>query len=163
MTFARTNGAPQGQAAISQAHLGRIDLAVARGDSSGASRACEDAYHAARHDRSWEGLIDVGAACLRVGEAGPRWPAIPLARRAYFAAFFLAYQQESLDGVVRAARAFAALGDRQSVDECLGLADLMVFDDGEARGRLHALVADLGVPYARSALTSEDVATSATT
>lgn len=61
---------------------------------------------------------------MRIGRAsGSRKAYKALAREAYLAALFHARQQGSLDGLLRTAQAFAALGDREMVDPCLHLAE----------------------------------------
>jgi hypothetical protein len=125
-------------------HLQNVDRALGQRDLDGARRAWENAHLAAVESLSWEGLIATGHACLRVGGAtGARPSAEATARRAYFAALYRACRENSFDGILRAAEAFDDLGDREVVDECLGLAELQV--DGEAaRLRLSALVGRLG-------------------
>jgi 16S rRNA (cytosine967-C5)-methyltransferase len=59
-------------------------------------------------------------------------------RRIYLAALFRARQQESLDGVLRTAEAFAGLGDRELVDRCLRIAESLAarVPDAQARERV---------------------------
>ena len=62
----------------------------------------------------------------------------------YFAALYRACRDNSFEGIIHAAEAFANLGDREVVEECLGLAALHV--DGEGgRQRLSSLAQRLGV------------------
>ena len=49
--------------------LQRIDTAVAGGDARGAMQAWEMAYRAAMRARTPEGMLEVGRAALRIGEA----------------------------------------------------------------------------------------------
>jgi hypothetical protein len=89
---------------------------------------------------SWEDLIAIGDARLRVGGAVGARPSGELAaRRVYFAALYRACCEESLEGILRAAEAFADLGDGEVVEECLGLAELKV-ESEEAHRRASALV-----------------------
>jgi hypothetical protein len=126
-------------------HLRAVDRALGQSDVDGARRAWENAHLAAVESLSWEGLIETGHACLRIGGASSARPAAePTARRAYFAALYRACRENSFEGILRAAEAFADLGDRDVVDECLGLAELQV-DGKEARRRLSTLVQRLGV------------------
>jgi hypothetical protein len=82
----------------------------------------------------WEDLIEAGRACLRIGNAtGARPSGEPAARRAYFAALYRACREDSFEGILRAAEAFDDLGDREVVEECLGLAELRA--DGAQRRR----------------------------
>jgi hypothetical protein len=127
-------------------HLRTVNVALLEGDVSGARRAWDSAHLAAVESLSWEGLIETGHACLRIGDAAATRPAAePTARRAYFAALYRACRENSLDGILRAAEAFADLSDHEVVEECLGLAELQV-DGDEARQRLSSLVQHLGVP-----------------
>ena len=124
-------------------HLRSVDRALGQSDLAGARQAWENAHLAAVESLSWEGLIATGHACLRVGGAmGTRPAAEATARRAYFAALYRACRENSFDGILRAAEAFDDLGDREVVEECLGLAELQV-DGDTTRQRLSALVGRL--------------------
>jgi hypothetical protein len=126
-------------------HLRAVDHALGASDVPGAQRAWEQAHLAAVESLSWEGLIATGHACLRIGRAaGAGAAAEPTARRAYFAALYRACRENSFDGILRAAEAFADLGDGEVVEECLGLAELQV-DGEDTRQRLSTLVQRLGV------------------
>jgi inactivated superfamily I helicase len=120
--------------------------ALLQRDVKAARQAWEEAHLAAVGSARWDGLIEVGDAYLRIGLAsGSREAAEATARKAYFAALFRACQKESFDGILRTAEAFAALGDRQVVEECTGLAELLAPDDN-ARGRVRGLLARFAVP-----------------
>ena len=125
-------------------HLRAVEHALGRNDLDGARQAWESAHLAAVESLSWEGLIATGQACLRIGGAtGGRPSAEPAARRAYFAALYRACRANSFDGILCAAEAFADLGDREVVEECLGLAELQ--GEGEpTRRRVAALAGRLG-------------------
>ena len=124
-------------------HLRNVDRALGQSDLTGARQAWENAHLAAVESLSWEGLIATGHACLRVGGAtGARRSAEATARRAYFAALYRACRVNSFDGILRAAEAFDDLGDREVVEECLGLAELQV-DGDTTRQRLSALIGRL--------------------
>jgi hypothetical protein len=131
-------------------HLRAMDQALGQRDVDEARRAWESARLAAVESFSWKGLIAAGQACLRIGGAtGGRTAAEPAARRAYFAALYRACQENSFEGILRAAEAFDDLGDREVVEECLCLAELQV--DGEhARRRVAAFAGRLGVTRAPS-------------
>jgi hypothetical protein len=124
-------------------HLRAVERALGRHDVDGARQAWESAHLAAVESLSWEGLIATGQACLQIGHAsGGRRAAEPAARRAYFAALYRACRANSFDGILCAAEAFADLGDREVVEECLGLAELQ--GEGEpTRLRVAALVGRL--------------------
>lgn len=65
-------------------------------------------------------VLDVGDASLRVGDGtGSPARARVSARHAYRAALFRARAQRSVDGVLRAADAFARLGDRDVTEGAL--------------------------------------------
>ncbi len=121
------------------APLQAAERALEQDDPSGAVRAWEQAHLAAVESLSWEGLIAAGDLYLRIGRRTGTLPAADAtARRAFFAALYRACRENSFDGVLRAAGAFADLGDREVVDECLGLAELLV-DGDERRQRLDDL------------------------
>jgi hypothetical protein len=125
-------------------HLKAAERALGRQDGAGALRAWEHAHLAAVESLSWEGLIAAGHAYLRIGRTvSPLQGAEATARRAYFAALYRACRDNSFDGVLRAADAFAELGDRDVVDECLGLAELLA-DGEEPRRRLTTMLDRFG-------------------
>jgi len=87
-------------------------------------RAMNEAYRAALGTRTWEGMLAVGEASLRLGRAAhqgstPRAEA----RRAYLTALFRARGERSLPGVLRTGEAFAALGDRDAVAQSIHIAE----------------------------------------
>ena len=111
-----------------------MDRALGQRDIDEAQRAWESAHLAAVESPSWEGLIATGEASLRIGDAtAGRTVAELSARRAYFAALYRACRANSFEGILRAAEAFDELGDREVVEECLGLAELQA--DGEQTRR----------------------------
>jgi hypothetical protein len=55
-----------------------------------------------------------------------------MARQAYLDALFCARDRRSVDGVLRAAEAFAALGDRDVVVQSLRIADVLADAEGPA-------------------------------
>ena len=123
------------------AHIQRMDGALARKDVGAAEQAWHAAYLAALASRRWEGRAAVGDAYLRIGQvAGARKTAEAKARTSYLAALFYARQQGSLEGVLRVAEAFAALGDREVAEGCLRMADALAADarDPQARDRVRA-------------------------
>lgn len=124
------------------AHLGRVELALAERNVSAAELAWHAAYVEALRSPRWEGMLEVGEAALRVGGvAGPRKPAEAKARRAYLTVLFRARQHGSLDGVLRAAEAFAALGDREVAEQGLYIAQHLAAraQDADARERVRAV------------------------
>jgi hypothetical protein len=126
-------------------HLRTVDRALGQHDVDQARNAWESAHTAAIASSSWEGLIAAGQACLRIGGAvGARPSAEPEARRAYFAALYRACQENSFEGIMRIAEAFADLGDRDIVEECIGLVQLEQ-DGAGARRHLAAVIGRLGL------------------
>ena len=127
-------------------HLRVMDRALGNHDVDGARRAWESAHLAAVDSLSWEGLLAAGEACLRIGGAiDGRASAEPTARRVFFAALYRACRENSFDGILRTAEAFANLGDREVVEECAGLVELQV-DSEQRRRRVAALIGRLGMP-----------------
>lgn len=130
---------PKNVAAPWAPHIKRVDEALAQKNFSVAVRAWGDAYTAALGSRRWEGMIEVGDAYLRIGERlAYRRAFVAKAREAYLAAVFRARQQRSLDGVLRATEAFAALGDRQVVAQCLTIAKDLAGRDAQAQALVQA-------------------------
>lgn len=105
-------------------HIREMDEALNQKNVPAAERAWHDAYLAAIGVRFWEGMIEVGDASLRIGAGGgfPR-AAEATARRSYLTALLRARQLGSVDGALRTAKAFAALGDHEVVERCLKLAE----------------------------------------
>ncbi len=120
--------------------------ALARKDLAGAEQAWHRAYIAALGSWHWEGLVEVGDVALRIAElSGQRQTAAARARNLYLTALFRARQQNSLDGILRVAEAFARLGDRDVVAQCLRIAERLAVEarDPEAPARVHAFGARL--------------------
>jgi hypothetical protein len=123
------------------ASLRRVDSALAQRNVSVAELEWHRAYVHALRSRRWEGLVEVGNAYLRIADlANGRKLAAGRARRLYLDALFRARQQGSLDGVLRTADAFSALGDREVVAQCLHVAERVAqrTDDPRARERVEA-------------------------
>lgn len=122
-------------------HLEQVKDALARENVRTARQAWHEAYGAALRSRGWEGMIAVGDASLWIGErARDRNTADARARQAYLAALLRARQQGSLDGVLRAAEAFGALGDREMAAQGLRVAENLAVRtrDAAARERVRA-------------------------
>ena len=97
-------------------HLRTMDDALARHDSAAAVRAHDDAHAAVLVAQSWDGMLAVGEATLRLVPYGSSpHSARADARRMYLWALVRARGTGSLAGVLRAGEAFAALGDRDMV------------------------------------------------
>lgn len=128
------------------AHIREVDRALASKNLNAAERAWRDAYLAAGGSRLWQGMVEVGDASLRIGAAaGFPEAAEATARRAYLAGFSRARQLASVDGVLRAAVAFAALGDRDVAEHCLRIAESLAKEAHSAKAwsRVSAFKAQL--------------------
>jgi hypothetical protein len=111
------------------AHIERLDRALAEENVRAADRAWHAAYFAALGSRHWAGMVDVGDAALRLGQVARARRdarvgklAEPRARDAYRLALARARDQQAPAGVLRAAEAFAALGDREAAEQARHLA-----------------------------------------
>ena len=135
-----------------RAALVTLDEALARGDSVAALRAWQQAAEAARMNRGWSGLVEVGDARVRIEAAtNGAVAAVPAARQVYLAALSRARAERSVDGTVRVAEAFSALGDRDVAEQVLRTAASLA-----ARSRDNA--APLRVETARARLLEQSPA-----
>ncbi len=115
-----------GTAAPAEPSRARAPATDAALEARAALRAWHDAYAAALASRGWEPMLEVGDAALGLGDAaGTPEAARARARRAYLHAFTRARRAGSVDGVLRAAQAFADLGDREVAAQCLDVAERM--------------------------------------
>jgi len=137
-----------------RAALGEGDAALARVDSAApagrpgsedlwrayldvAIRVLYDAYGAALESRSWESMIAVGDAFMAVGVGpGNAAGAQMNARQAYLTALIRARRQRSVEGALRSAEAFRRLSDRDAVEQCLHIAEMLAAGDAEAQRRV---------------------------
>ena len=103
--------------------LAPVDRALKSRDVTGAMKAWHPVYAAALRDHGWEGLIAVGDARVRIAQAAgvPRH-AQGQARQIYLTALVRAQRHGSVEGAVRTAAAFAALGDREVAAEAVRIA-----------------------------------------
>lgn len=114
------------------AHIQAMDQAVAEDAPGESVRAWRQAYSAALSHPGWLGLLAVAAASLRLGVfPGLARGAVARARETYWIAFFRARQQHSLTGILHAAEAFSALGDRATVEQCLRVAEGLATRSGD--------------------------------
>ena len=130
-------------------HLRRVDDALAEKNLSAAEEAWGEAYLAALRSRHWAGMVEAGDAARRIGEvAGLPKAGEAKARGAYFAALFRARQERSIDGVLRVAEAFGALGDQGVARRCLTLAKRLAARtrDPDASARVGALSERMTIP-----------------
>lgn len=123
-----------------------VDQALAARDVAGALRAWRRANVVATGSRRWEAVLAVGDAYLRIGDAADiRRAFAGRAREVYLTALFLAREERSVEGVLRAAEAFAALGDRDVADHSLSVARRIADEtrDRTAQARVAAAAARL--------------------
>jgi hypothetical protein len=100
------------------ARLAVIDAALARKEMSRAVFEWRDAYGVALRSRSWESMVAVGDAAVRIDAVASRPAGHPSgfraeARQAYLRALLDARAAGSPEGVQRVAAAFGALGDAE--------------------------------------------------
>jgi hypothetical protein len=93
--------------------LGRAEALLAGGEARRAERAWEEARRAAMRSRMPPGgLIDVGLAYIRIGQAAhDHQMAVSRARQLLLRALFRARERRDVDGMTAAGQAFATLGD----------------------------------------------------
>ena len=119
------------------AYLHVVDKELAHGRVDAAVRAWHDAYGAALHSRSWESMIAVGDAFIRIGRAASTPGGARMnARDAYLIALIRARRDRSVDGALRSAEAFQGLGDRAIVEQCLYIAGQLAAGDERAEQRV---------------------------
>jgi hypothetical protein len=127
------------------AHLQKVEQALGEKNVKTATQAWQRAYRAAVRNPGWEALVEVGDAYVRIGEAaGSRKAFEADARQIYLTAFTRARKQDSFDGVLQAAEAFARLGDQELVQQSLQIAKRLAAQDPEAEADLRAFLARLG-------------------
>ena len=106
-----------------RAHLDVVNSELERGHVDAAVRVWHDAYGAALESRSWESMIAVGDAFIAIGRAsGSARGARVNARDAYLTALIRARRERSVDGALRSAEAFGALGDQAIAAQCRHIA-----------------------------------------
>jgi hypothetical protein len=126
------------------APLDRSAPSVEHGSILTAIRTTEVAHRRAVRDGRWEALIDVGDAYQRIaGRGGAPGTMSQRAHDAYAAALQSARRAESLDGVLRAAEAFAQLGDAHEVELSLLVARDLAGSDPESVADVRAVAVRL--------------------
>jgi hypothetical protein len=131
-------------------HLRRVEDALAQRNVSAADMAWHDAYRAALKSRRWDSMVEVGEAYLRIGEAvRGRKVSEARARELFLTALFRARAQGSLDGVLRTTEAFAALGDREVVEQGLRIAQGLAAQSGDTQAleRVRTVAGRLAVRF----------------
>jgi hypothetical protein len=127
--------------------LTRVDEALQDGDLAAAMAWWREARLSAIRSGEWEGLIEVGDASRRLGEAGGFRPdAESQAREAYLAALLRAERQRSLEGVLRAAGAFGELGDREVTAHAIRIAERQAGRDPRALDYVRSVADRWSVP-----------------
>jgi len=112
------------------AEVGRGDLELAEEQIGPAIRSWERARVAARLSRQWQGLLAVGDAYLRIGDAVDfRRAFVTTARALYLEALERARDEGSVDGVLGANAALSA------IDECLAGEPVIAMAAQAARDR----------------------------
>jgi hypothetical protein len=133
----RETSGPADPESLWKAQIQIVDWALDERNLSVAVGAWHDAYGTALTSRSWESMIAVGEAFVRIGQAtGTPNAAMPTARQAYLTALSRARRDRSVDGMLRTADAFAALGDRAVVQQCIVVAEQFAARDESARRRV---------------------------
>ena len=122
--------------------LREAEAALAAGEIQVTMVRLRAAHRAALRTGRWDAMVEVGDVARRASDiATPPPRAVPTASRAYLAGLALAREQHSLDGVLRVGEGFAALGDREMVEYCIGLAGgLAQRAGGEGVVRVQAFV-----------------------
>lgn len=131
-------------------YIRAMDQALAEGNATAAVRAWRNAYAAALGTPGWRGLVEVASASLRIGAIpGFGKASEARARETYWTALFRARAQGSLNGVLEAAEAFGALGDRTMVEQCIRVAESLAALNGDASeaDRVRTLAANLAERY----------------
>ncbi len=119
-----------------------VHVAIARRDWARAAEARDAAHRAAQASACWEGMLAVGEAILRLGEArGARAEAAMEARRLTLAGLYRARARGSIEGVLRAAESFAALADGEMAEQCLRIAVALAARRGGDPGLAQAIPA----------------------
>lgn len=130
---------PQGGVPSARSLQTSVEAALERGDLSTAVRLIDAVYRRAISDRRWESLIEAGDLYYRIAKrTGAPEAAHLKARDAYQAALRSARHAGSLEGVLRAAEAFAQLGDVSETELSLYVARDLAGHDAEAIGDVRA-------------------------
>jgi hypothetical protein len=127
--------------------LTRADEALRDGDLAAALAWWREARLTAIRSGQWEGLIEVGDASRRLGDAGGfRRDAESQAREAYLGALLRAQRQRSLEGVLRAAAAFGELGDHEVTVQAIRIAERQAGRDPNALDHVRAVAERWSIP-----------------
>jgi hypothetical protein len=100
--------------------LGHVERELAAGQIAPAIRSWERALGGARGSRQWQGLVAVGDAYLRIGDAVElRRAFVATARGIYLEALERAGAAASVEGVLRIAAVLAAVDDGPDVEQAI--------------------------------------------
>jgi hypothetical protein len=125
--FADHPQAPNTPAAPWVSHLNRVDEALRRNTMTVAVHAWHAAYATALGSRRWEGMLAVGDAALRIGDATrTQMAARARAHEAYLMALFRAREAKSVEGLLHVAEALATVGDTALALHALRIAEPFV-------------------------------------
>jgi len=104
--------------------LGRAEAAFLQGETRRAEQAWEEAQRVAmRPTIPPSGLVDVGLAYLKIGEAAhDRQTAVTRTRQVLLRALFRARHQRDVDGLTAVSHAFALLGDCEVAERAFAVA-----------------------------------------
>jgi hypothetical protein len=109
-----------------QSRLASVDRAVRRNDIDLASRLWLDAHGVALRSERWEPMLAAGQAALYIGRAAGTTDRVETeVRRCYLTALFRARDQQSVEGVLFVAEAFARMGDLEAARSALRVADTL--------------------------------------
>src|SRR5262245_63044678 len=98
--------------------LDAVEDALVTGDAAAMLRAWHVACLDALGSQRWEPMLAVGDAAWRIGQAtGLKIAFAAKARQAYHVALYRAHKQGTVAGVQRVGEAFAALGEREAVEQ----------------------------------------------
>jgi hypothetical protein len=108
-----------------------MDQAVSEDAPGESVRAWRQAYSAALSHPAGSGLLAVAAASLRLGVFPGLAGAPSRGARETYGSRSSRAQQHSLTGILHAAEAFSALGDRATVEQCLRVAEGLATRSGD--------------------------------
>ena len=119
-------------------HVHTVDRALSQGDVLAAETAWQEARRQALMIRRWEAMLNLGDASRRIGQRGG-FPgtAVAKARTGYLAALIRAREQGSVDGTLRAAEAFASLGDWEVAAQGVRVAEQLADHAQDSQARQH--------------------------
>jgi hypothetical protein len=119
----------------------------ARRTLEAALRSWREAYRRLEARGGADELVEAGDLYRQLGEASGAPAAFDdKAREIYALALARARRDESVHGILRVAEAFAALGDRSSLERALAIARSLAASDPEAKADVRAFAARITTP-----------------